>query len=102
MPSMPHCSAVPLALGTSIQIQLCGLVHWKSRMVPCRVTVWDMSNIAYEWCASTAVGGAARVSHSTAVRIRVAVGFMMASVVEDDAGLALVVGQVAVVLLADV
>ncbi len=50
MPSTPHCSA-PLAAGTSSQIQLCGLVHWKSVTVPEMVFSWAMSNMAKEWWA---------------------------------------------------
>jgi len=48
--SWTHALDAParLAVGarTSIQIQLCGLVHWKSRIVPCSVTVLDRSNMA--------------------------------------------------------
>src|SRR5215475_10418478 len=49
--SIAHCSACPWSLLTVIRIQLCGLVHWNSLMVPSRVLVFSASNIAKEWCA---------------------------------------------------
>src|ERR1700733_15097142 len=49
--STPHLSVPPEALGTSISIQLCGLVQPKLTTVPVSWTVLSRSNMAPEWCA---------------------------------------------------
>ncbi len=48
MPSIAHVSTPPDGLGTSIQVNVCGLVHWNSLMVPVSVTIFVLSNMVKE------------------------------------------------------
>src|SRR6266566_8131604 len=53
--SIAHCSGRPAAFGTIIWIQLCGLVHWNSLIVPSRTIFLSTSNMAKEWCAKAGI-----------------------------------------------
>src|SRR5262245_61268745 len=107
MPSKPNTSTVPLAFGTSSQIQMCGFVQSTCFTVPVTVFWLEVSNAANEWWAAAETPANRIVAATTSsfmtrpllsLRCRASASRNR----EIDAGLARRIHRIAIVLLADV
>src|SRR6266700_152091 len=99
MPSIAHVSTTPLSFGTSTKMNVWGLVHSNLLTTPVIVFSCVMSNTANEWCADswTPVTASAAITKQRSHQILICILFL-----DVDAGLAVLIDEVAVVLFADV